>query len=143
MSTLKNGIAWNDNLNIGYEHVDAQHRRLFQLVNDLVVACEDGSDKVKLKNTIDFLVNYAVEHFYDEESVQVQWNFPDYLAHKKRHDDFKVTVGEIVDKYNTHGSTKELSDDVNRIVVRWIFSHIQNEDKRIGEFIRKTDSRFV
>jgi len=142
MSKIKRGFAWDDRLNIGYENVDMQHRRLFELVSDLVFACEDGSDVKRLKDTIDFLVDYTVKHFYDEESVQVQWNYPDYKRHKQLHEDFKVTVMEIVGKYNENGSSEELSRDVNKIVVRWIADHIQREDKKIGEFIRKTDSRF-
>ena len=142
MGEIKQGIAWNDKFKIGYERVDAQHHRLFELASDLVCACMDGSDTAKLKSTIDFLFNYTVEHFYDEESIQVQWSYPGYKEHKQLHEDFKVVVTDIVQKYNENGSSQELSNNVNKIIIKWIINHIQNEDKKIGEYIKKMDSRF-
>ena len=142
MSGLEYGIAWKDKYTIGYEHVDNQHRELFQLLNDLVVACLEGNNTEKLKNTIDFLVDYTLKHFHDEEAIQIQWNYPEYKGHKQLHDDFKVTVTGIVQKYNENGSSLELCDEVNKIIVKWIVNHIQNEDKKIGDYIRKKDSRF-
>ena len=136
MANLKYGLAWDKKYEIGCGHVDAQHYRMFELVSDLVSACMDGSATEKLRSTIDFLVEYTVKHFYDEESVQVQWSYPEYERHKKLHDDFKETVTGIVEKYNQNGSSEELSNDVNRVVVRWLIDHIQKEDKKIGDHIR-------
>jgi len=132
------GLAWSDIYKTGHENVDDQHKRIFKLLSDLVAACEDGSGDERLKETIEFLVNYTVEHFYDEESVQVQWNFPEYRQHKQLHEDFKATVVGIVGKYNESGSSEELNSDVNKIIVKWIVNHIQKEDKKIGEHIRRT-----
>jgi len=142
VSDMINGIAWQDKYSIGYDNVDAQHRRMFEMLSELVNACMDGSDTEKLKSTIDFLVNYTVQHFYDEELIQIQYNYPGYKRHKQIHEDFKITVGGIVAKFNENGSSSALSNDVNKIMVRWIINHIQNEDKKIGEFIHKMDSRF-
>jgi hemerythrin len=142
VSEIKYGIEWDEKYSIGYEHVDLQHRRLFELLSDLITASMNHSDTDQLKKTIDFLVDYTVKHFYDEESVQVQWNYPEYEKHKQIHEDFKGVVTGIVQKYNENGSSTELNNDVNKIIVRWIVNHIQNEDKKIGEFIRKKESRF-
>ena len=109
---------------------------LFDLVNELVNACMDGSDTEKLQDTLRFLVDYTVRHFHFEEELQLQYHYPDYDRHKQLHDDFKQTVGELVEKFNQNGSSSELSSDVNRIVVRWLINHIQREDKKIGEHIR-------
>ena len=142
MGEIKNGIAWDDKYNTGYEKVDSQHRQLFALLSDVANACSDGSDTERLRSTINFLVDYTVRHFHDEEALQIQWNYPDYACHKQLHDDFKETVAGIVSKYGEKGSSAELSDDVNKIIVRWIVNHIQREDKKIGDYIRKKDSRF-
>jgi hemerythrin len=141
MSEMKHGVAWTDDLLMGNEQVDSQHRRLFELVSELVVSCMDGSDSENIQKTLDFLVNYTVQHFHDEERLQVQCGYPDYFRHKQAHDDFKATVGVLVQKYTESGSSTDLSNDINKIVVRWLISHIQREDKKIGEHIRRLSAR--
>jgi len=136
MVEVKYGIAWDDMLKIGDEKVDAQHKMLFDLLSVLVNQCIDGSSKEMLQDTLDFLVNYTVQHFYDEESLQVRQNYPGYGKHKQMHDDFKQTVGDLIRRFVKDGSSEALCDDVNKIVIRWLVGHIQQEDKKIGEHIR-------
>jgi len=137
MSTLQYGIAWSNEFNLGNEQVDMQHRRLFELLNNLVISCMDGEDTAKLQETLDFLVNYTVRHFEDEEALQRQYGYPEYESHKQLHEAFKSTVGGLVQKFQENGSSAELSRDVNTIVVKWLIHHIQREDKKISEHIKK------
>ena len=141
MNAQTHGIAWDDRLKLGNEQVDAQHKRLFELLSELVGQCIDGSNAEKLRETLDFLVNYTISHFYDEESIQVQYNFPEYRKHKQMHEDFKKVVGGLVQRFNESGSSKELSNDVNKVIVRWLISHIRQEDKKIGEHISRMTAR--
>ena len=138
MGEMMYGIAWNDTLRLGEDVVDEQHKKLFSLLSNLVSACLDGSDVKKVKETLDFLVEYTVQHFCDEEALQIKCGFPEYERHRKLHEDFKVTVSKMVDDYASNGSTTELSNNLNRTVVRWLVNHIQGEDKKIGAFIRES-----
>ena len=133
----EHGIKWSDEYALGDERVDSQHRELFKLVADLVDSCENGSSSAHLKNTLDFLVNYTVQHFNDEEALQIKYNYPEYEAHKKLHEDFKVTVTDLVNRFSETGSSSWLSSDVNKIVVKWLIQHIMSEDKKIGGYLKK------
>jgi len=137
MSAANYGLAWSEDFELGCDQVDSQHKRLFELVGDLIKACTEGYDTDVLNETITFLVNYTVLHFQDEESFMQTYNYPGFIAHKQLYEDFKVTVGELVSKYNESGSTSELSDNVNTVVVRWLINHIQREDKKIGVHVRE------
>ncbi|MCL2669277.1 MAG: hemerythrin family protein [Syntrophaceae bacterium] len=138
MGGINQGIAWNDSFKLGNEQVDLQHKKLFELVSDLVNACMDGSDTKKLQETLGFLVNYTVRHFHFEEQLQLEYNYPEYDRHRQLHENFKITIGELVERFNKNGSSAELSNDVNKIVVGWLANHILREDKKIGEHIRNT-----
>ena len=140
MSTQKYGIAWDNRYNLGNAHVDAQHKRIFDLLSDLVGQCMDGSNTEKLKETLDFLVEYTIRHFQDEESLQVRYCFPEYKKHKRLHEDFKVLVSSLVKRFTKNGSSEELSSDVNRVIVQWLVGHIQCEDRKVGEHIRNSAS---
>ena len=132
------GIKWNDSYKLGNEKVDGQHRQLFELLSGLVNSCEDGSELTKIQEALDFLVNYTIQHFNDEEALQIACGYPEYERHKELHEAFKVTVTDLVKRFVTSGSSFELSSDLNKIVVRWLISHIQGEDKKIGSYIKET-----
>ena len=136
MNGKSSGIAWNDIYKLGNEQVDLQHKKLFELVNDLIASCTNGSDLAKLSDTLNFLVNYTIRHFHYEEELQLRHNYPEYDSHKKLHEEFKKTVGELVARFHENGSSARLSADINKVVIRWLISHIQREDKKIGAFIR-------
>jgi len=134
--SAKEGFMWDESYVLGNEKVDAQHKELFNLVNTLVHYIEDGSDKEIVKKSLDFLVNYTVHHFDDEEDLQVTSNYPEYLNHKKMHDDFKITVIDLVQRFTDSGSASGLKNDIKTIVVKWLVDHILTEDKKIGVHLK-------
>ncbi len=136
MAMAQLGISWSADLETGDERVDEQHRRIFELLNNLIVACVDGSDAKRLRETLDFLVDYAIRHFTDEELLQMQYNFPEYKKHKQMHDSLTAQVVELVKRFEASGSSEELSMDVNRVLVAWLISHIIKEDKKIAKHIK-------
>lgn len=138
MNEINHGLAWNDKYLLGNKQIDEQHKKLFELVGDIVCACESGHDAAKLKETLDFLVDYTVSHFSFEEALQLEYKYPRFDIHKKIHEEFKKTVNELVAKYAKGGSSAQLSSDVNKIIVRWLINHIQREDKLIGDYIKNS-----
>jgi len=133
---IEHGIAWNENFKLGHDQVDAQHKRLFELVSNLVRSCIDGTNAERLQETLDFLVEYTIQHFHDEEALQIEVNYPEYERHRRLHDDFKITVGELLQRFAQNSSPAELSSNVNKIVVKWLVNHILREDKKIGRHIQ-------
>lgn len=133
---LVGGIAWDDSLLTGNALVDMQHQRLFERVSDLVRSCENGSSTEQLQDMLEFLSNYVIRYFTDEEALQLEYGYPDYERHRQQHEDFKLKVRELVNRFSDGGSSEELSRDVNRTLVRWLVQHIQSQDKKIVEHIR-------
>ncbi|MCL2444217.1 MAG: hemerythrin family protein [Treponema sp.] len=138
--SAKNGFLWDESYLLGNEQVDAQHRQLFDIVNNLVNNCKSDSDTEKMKNALNFLVDYTVQHFDDEEALQIKINYPEYENHKKLHDDFKLVVVDLVNRFNTSGSTSGLGDDVKAIVIKWLVNHIMSEDKKIGVHLQNINA---
>jgi len=83
------------------------------------------------------LVGYAVEHFDNEEAIQLEYGFPDYKRHKQLHENFKAVVGNLVSEFEASGSTSDLKRNLNKILVKWLANHIEVEDKKIGQHIYK------
>ena len=129
-------IAWSEEYELGNDFVDSQHKRLFELVGNIGKHCVEGGDLNTLSETLDFLLQYTVQHFHDEESLQIKYNFPEYEYHKKLHEEFEATVSEKVAEFKEKGSTKDLIDTVNEVVIEWLVNHILKEDMKIGAYIK-------
>jgi hemerythrin-like metal-binding protein len=133
----KYGIAWTPALETGNKEIDSQHKQIFRLTSSLAEACTRGQGAEALGGALDFLAAYTIRHFADEEALQIQYRDPDFEAHKKAHDEFRETIAALVERYKTSGSSEELLEDVNSILVHWLVQHIQQEDFKIAVYIRQ------
>ena len=130
---------WDSSLETGYEKVDNQHKQLVSAVNSLMEASMSGKGDKAVMETLEFLTGYAVKHFADEEKLQVQFNYPDYLNHKRIHDDFKIIVGDLVRQVNKEGPTESIIDKVSSIIGSWLLNHIKGDDFRMAAFVKAAD----
>ena len=130
-------FVWSDDLATGNAAIDTQHKQLVKSVNDLMVAISSGQGRESINSTMKFLIDYTLKHFADEEKMQQQYNYPDYPNHKKLHEAFKVTVSGLAKQLETEGATVGVVAKVNSNMGGWLINHIQREDKKIAEHIRK------
>lgn len=123
-------FPWNENFNTGLAKIDEQHRRLVQLLNLLASHMAFQSDIPALNDIFHELADYAVYHFQTEEGVWRQYLKEDSLAakHKKEHDNFISTVLSLKAKGDT-GSVDSMIEEVLSFLVRWLASHILENDK--------------
>ena len=81
-------ITWSDSYSVNSPEMDAQHKKLVAMINDLHDAMKDGHGKEALGRTLDGLIDYAGIHFADEEKLMVKVNFAELPAHKLEHEAF-------------------------------------------------------
>jgi hemerythrin len=129
-------FEWSNDLEIGDPIIDGQHKQLVETVNDLMHACKHGNHRDELKKTLNFLVDYTVKHFADEEAFQLKHNYPDYEQHKQLHDAFKVTASEMAARLLQEGASVALVAEAHGVIGKWLFNHIRKEDLRIAEHIQ-------
>ena len=136
-------LIWDSTLETGYEKIDNQHKQLFATVNSLIDASMSGKGDKVVMDVLDFLTGYVVKHFGDEEQLMTDYEYPDYLNHKRIHDDFKVTAGELVQQVGMEGPSEQLIDQVVSIVGAWLFNHIRGDDFRMAAFVKAADARAI
>jgi hemerythrin len=133
---LEAGIAWGDDLLTGNTLVDMQHQNIFVQVSNLARACEEGNDIGRLQDFLSFLFDYTIRHFTDEEALMLEYGYPGLERQINQHNEFKAKVSGLAQKFKESGSSAALSEDVSKIVVKWLVDHIKHEDKKISEYIR-------
>ncbi|MDR2483734.1 MAG: hemerythrin family protein, partial [Treponema sp.] len=83
--------------------VDKQHQQLFDAINGLLEACERGKGKDELKKSLDFLSDYTVKHFFDEEQLLKKHGFTQLPGHHQYHEAFKKTVSDLAHEFILKG----------------------------------------
>ena len=134
-------MQWTEDLAVGVEKIDAQHKELFEKINDLVAAVKQSVCKYKIGDVIGFLEDYAAFHFGEEERYMLKFSYPDYQAHKAQHEKFIANFQELKKELpKLEGGSKpgsyDLSVETNKVVVDWILEHIAKVDKRLGVFLK-------
>ena len=131
---------WDQTLLTGNATIDNQHKQLFAAVNNFHEACMHGKGKEEIQHTLNFLITYTAEHFRDEENLQIQYDFPDYLRHRQYHRDFTKTVLGLAEKLLQEGPSVALTDEVYQTVGDWLLHHIKSDDFVLAAFITAQNS---
>lgn len=126
---------WDETLLSGNAAIDEQHQQLFAAVNSFHEACMHGEAKEEIQRTLNFLITYTTEHFRDEERLQVQYNFPDYLRHRQYHREFTKTVLDLAERLNQEGPSTALACEVYHTVGDWLLHHIKSDDFVLATFL--------
>jgi hemerythrin len=131
---------FDKSLETGHEKIDEQHKQLFDTLNSIIEASQQGCGKDEIYKTLDFLNQYTIMHFMTEENLQKHYEYPDYLQHKKYHDDFKATVKELTNTLIEKGPVKELIDTAVKTVGDWLVTHIKGNDIKLAAYIKSKEN---
>ena len=126
-------FPWTDALKVGHELIDADHKRLVDLINSLNDAMSERRGKEVIGHTLKELVDYTVYHFGREEAIQRTNNYPVYPDHKGKHDAFITKIKEMQKELD--GGNLSLSLSVMSFLKDWLSNHILVEDKKLVAFI--------
>lgn len=128
-------IEWTDDLSVGIELIDKQHKDLFKAVNDLSEAMWEGKGREQMQKLVEFLGEYVIFHFGAEESLMVQKNYPHYSSHKLLHDRFVEDFAQFKAKFDAGESDANLTAKVLDGTCGWLRNHIKKMDKELGAFL--------
>ena len=129
-------INWTDDLRVGVDTIDNQHKELFDRINKLLDACNQGKGKGEIGRVINFLEDYIIVHFNAEEEIQKRNAYPDYPHHKTLHEEFKKSFSELKKQFEKEGPGVHLILRTNSTVVDWLIKHIGRVDKELGAFLK-------
>jgi methyl-accepting chemotaxis protein len=134
--SLAQPYVWDESFATGNEMIDSQHRTLFDALNRLLAAMQSGEGKAELKKALDFLNDYTIKHFFEEEQLQLQAKYPDYQNHHRLHEDFKVTVRQLARRRIMDGTDEKLIAEVKKKIGAWLVVHIKGQDIKLGAYLQ-------
>jgi hemerythrin len=128
-------IEWDDSMSVNVDLIDAQHKMLIQKLADLSAAFRRGLEQNKIMKTLDFMIDYTDFHFSAEEKVMEENNYPGLEEQKQQHEEFKLTLNNILEDYKEEGTTAEIATTINVFLLNWLIKHIMGSDSKLGNFL--------
>ena len=130
-------IYFTDDMLTGFDEIDEQHRGLVNHVNELIDMRERAYFKDEVMSTLDFLAEYVVKHFHDEEALQEKIGYPKIEEHRVHHVEFIEKFGKFKNDLEEKGHSVMLALDINSTLIQWVINHIRTDDADIGRYYRE------
>lgn len=118
-------VDWTQHHALGLDELDAQHRLLFELTNDLWHHLVRRSARNEVLVTLGLLERYALSHFATEETFMRVTAYPHMAAHMAEHAAF---IERITHETAQIAAGHALSLDLLTFLKDWLGEHIEVAD---------------
>ena len=120
---------------IGVAEIDDEHKRLFELIEEVDTAVKAGSDSMATAmSLLNELKQYAVTHFAHEEAYMASIQDPELPRQQKEHQAFVDKVNSYRFSDITDDTAKEMILELLEYLSKWLMGHILGSDILIGQF---------
>ncbi|MDH4199480.1 MAG: bacteriohemerythrin [Spirochaetia bacterium] len=131
-------ITWTNELALGIDEIDEQHKVLVEILNDVYEAVNSGTkDEKRLKKIVDGMLRYVNFHFVTEEMKMIKTNYGDYKTHKAQHDSFVEKAMEFQAAFREGSQT--LPEEMMSFLKDWLINHIQGTDRQYVPYFNRKD----
>lgn len=132
LSNSADWMAFNDSHLVGVAEIDAQHRQMVRLVNDLNHDISAHAEQPHIDRLFDGLINFTIHHFHTEHRLMLEHHYPDTPAHDREHGKLTAELRQIIQKMGNEGDLLVLQK-----IKDWLVAHIRNSDKALGKFLNE------
>ncbi|MCS6970708.1 MAG: bacteriohemerythrin [Planctomycetes bacterium] len=119
-------LGWKPEYATGIGTVDAQHQELFARVGALHTAMMSGAGRQRIGELLDFLADYTVKHFADEERLMERAGYAELPQHRQLHQDLVQRVQALRQRLQ-RGETLNTAE-VSDFLSAWLRHHILRAD---------------
>jgi hemerythrin-like metal-binding protein len=121
-------LVWSPEYECGHPMIDAQHRRLFELGNNLLNEILEERSKLDVELLLDELVSDLAKHFVTEEALLIQARDSLTPEHQEFHRRLLQRCKEMTERY--HRDEVKAVDLFRFIALDIVSEHILTEDLR-------------
>jgi hemerythrin-like metal-binding protein len=127
---------------LGHWLMDAEHRHLVVLMNEVEFAITAGKDEAQIRVCFDKLVAWAKLHFTHENDSIQRSGYDGTARHVAQHSELLQALADYSATEPVHAFDRRLrAVDVLRFFEDWLVSHIENEDVPLAAYLSRKGSR--
>jgi methyl-accepting chemotaxis protein/hemerythrin len=123
-------FEWKKEYSVNVKVMDAQHQKLFKIVDDLYQAILGGASKEAMPEIFKQLNDYTSFHFASEEKYFKDFGYGEAAGHIALHEEFKRDLFKMEARLGDKDfNAFELLD----FLENWWVNHVLDVDKRYSE----------
>lgn len=127
-------VRWRDEYASGDEQVDAAHRELLDMINELTEGIITRRGRALVEPVLLRLVAYAHQHFDEEEALMRRTGYPGAARHAAIHAEFRAKADELARGYRN--GTVVLPLTLSQFLLAWFDGHLRTEDLMLVRWLR-------
>lgn len=130
---MKEQVMWQERFNIGVEHIDKEHQKLFGIMNKMIRFGEQPDKHQWICDEgIKYFKAHAMKHFAEEEEYMLSQGYEGYKTHKRLHDNFRdITLPQLEWELDQTGYSVAAVDHFLGVCIGWLIGHTLTEDLAI------------
>ena len=129
-------IAWDETLETGHAGIDAEHRELAGLFNQLRDAVESDAGKTACARLLDDIIGHTKTHFELEQRLMTRHQYPKVEQHAAEH---AMLIRQALDyRHSFTVDSAESRSALMRFADVWLAFHILFSDKELAAFLART-----
>ena len=128
-------LSWSKQYLIGNDIIDAEHIKLFALINNFHSRWTDTRDRHEISEIFRQLVAYAEMHFQHEEAIMEDAGYPSLAEHHRIHESMVDTI--FVLNKSLMENDHYLEMDTMRFVRSWLLDHILQNDYLFRDYLKR------
>ena len=135
-------IEWADLFKTDIAIVDEEHRKLFDMINDIATQLDSGhAEPESIEKSLDELVDFTSQHFVDEEREMVHFQVD--KRHQKlqrmEHSSFIYDLNRLR-SYADEGDLEDHYEEILKFAASWLIYHTLRTDLKLGMQVREIRS---
>lgn len=125
-------IIWQDKFSVGVAEMDAQHKKLIAMINQLMTEQKTLTSPETIANLLTEMVDYCREHFRAEEYLMSEYGYEKIDKQVQQHEEFLQKTMEFCSV--TGIGPNILSVALLEYLQIWLMDHILKEDMQYKAF---------
>ncbi len=131
---MRGSIQWSDSLIVNFDKIDDQHKKLILIMNEFHGTLYSKNSARKEKETLVELIDYTKYHFSTEKKLMLENDYPSMDEHLDRHKEFVKKLFELCERRQIQKI--EVIREILVFLMDWIVTHIMEDDKKFGLYLR-------
>jgi hemerythrin len=129
-----------EELIVGHEEMDAQHRGLVRLLAELERAA-GAEDAAAFSTALGRLWDETVGHFATEDALMETCGYPERVPHRTAHHLFLEDVRALLREFEGQGLTEDVASWAVQRLPAWLSFHIETNDAPLARFMLRKQAR--
>lgn len=131
MNSLRPKLEWEEKYSVGVLEIDNQHKKLFEVINEIMDVIGGHFEQEKVNQLINKLLEYKKFHFATEKKYFKEFNYEGAAEHVLEHQKFGEKLASLQEKYKD--DLVNFSFALIEFLEDWLINHLMNEDQKYKE----------